>query len=147
MGRPAQPSSWASAWDRVAWLAALLSSLSVLAAARWLTPSPSGVGTHEQLGLPPCGMLAWLGVPCPACGMTTSFAHLADGDVLAAFRAHPLAPFLFVATCLAVPGALYAMTRGLSVMAAIERLQADRLSLYFAIAVLLVWVARLALWV
>ena len=116
----------------------------MLAASRWLTPSSTGVGTHEQLGLPPCGMLAWLGIPCPACGLTTSFAHLAHGDVLAALQVHPLGLPLFLVTCSAVPATLWALLRGMPVMAAIDRVQADRAALYFVITALAVWGIRLA---
>ena len=34
------------------------------------------MGTHQQLGLPPCNFVTLTGYPCPACGMTTSFALL-----------------------------------------------------------------------
>jgi hypothetical protein len=133
-----------AALDRVVWLLILMVALFVLTASAWLTPSASGVGTHEQLGLPPCGMLAWLGIPCPACGLTTSFAHLAHGALFASLRAHPLGLPLFLLTCLAVPGALWALIRGLPVMVAIERLQADRAALYFVFVTLLLWLVRLA---
>src|SRR3954469_25060403 len=33
-----------------------------------------GMGTHTQLCLPECNFYRLTGVPCPACGMTTSFA-------------------------------------------------------------------------
>lgn len=58
-----------------------LGSLAILLLASQLDPSPSGVETHRQLGLPPCGLLQTTGVPCMTCGMTTSFAHLANGHL------------------------------------------------------------------
>lgn len=48
--------------------------LALLIAARCLEPSTAGMGTHQQLGLPPCTFVALLGTPCPSCGMTTSWA-------------------------------------------------------------------------
>ena len=69
--------------------------------AAWLIPSPTGVGTHSQLGLPPCEFLARTGWPCPSCGLTTSLAAMAHGKVLSAWRAHPFGIVLF-AGCVAV---------------------------------------------
>ncbi len=73
---------------RGAWagLAALL--LALLAMAAWLDPSPSGRGTHQQLGLPPCTFLFLFDRPCPACGMTTSWSYVMHGDWDAACRAN-----------------------------------------------------------
>lgn len=60
----------------------------LLAIARSLTPSPVGLGTHQQLGLPPCtSMLLWHN-PCPACGMTTSWAWATRGEFAAAARSN-----------------------------------------------------------
>jgi hypothetical protein len=39
-------------------------------------------------------LLRRLGLPCPGCGMTRAFAHLAKGEWRAALAAHPLAPVL-----------------------------------------------------
>ena len=36
-----------------------------------------------------------MGLPCPGCGLTTSFAHMAHGHLLAAFGAHLMGPLLF----------------------------------------------------
>jgi hypothetical protein len=62
--------------------------LALLAMAAWLSPSPEGMGTHQQLGLPPCTFVAWLGIRCPSCGMTTSWSHMLRGNVLGAMRAN-----------------------------------------------------------
>lgn len=35
-----------------------------------------------------------LGLPCPGCGMTRAFAHLAKGEWRSALAAHPFAPLL-----------------------------------------------------
>jgi hypothetical protein len=57
--------------------------------------------THTQLGLPPCHFLVLTGLPCPSCGMTTSFALLVRGDVVGALRANSVGVLLAV-FCLAL---------------------------------------------
>lgn len=66
--------------------------ITVLGVARWLTPSETGYGTHTQLGLLPCVMKEFLGMPCPSCGMTTSFAWTMDGNLGRALVANPAGP-------------------------------------------------------
>lgn len=61
----------------------------VLAVARLLNPDERGYGTHEQLGLPPCAFRAITGLPCPSCGMTTSFSYLVRGQLVAAALTNP----------------------------------------------------------
>lgn len=60
-----------------------------LGVAVWLRPDERGFGTHQQLGLSPCGMLLLSGYPCPTCGMTTSFAHTVRGQWVRAAHAQP----------------------------------------------------------
>ena len=50
--------------------------------------NPKTSATHTQLGMPPCNFVTLTGKPCPSCGMTTSFALLVRGDVLASLRAN-----------------------------------------------------------
>ena len=57
----------------------------VLWIATLLQPDPSGIGTHHQLGLNPCGFLTEIGYPCPMCGMTTSFAHYVQLQLIEGF--------------------------------------------------------------
>jgi hypothetical protein len=72
------------------------SCLAVLGVAAWLDPSPAGHGTHTQLGMAPCGLLLTTGVPCMTCGMTTAFAHAADGNLVASFRTQPAGALLAI---------------------------------------------------
>jgi hypothetical protein len=59
------------------------------------------MGTHQQLGLPPCTFNEMTGVPCPSCGMTTSFTLLMRGDVWHSMQAN------FAGTALATFGLLF----------------------------------------
>ena len=85
-------------WSRLLSVPTALGTGTVLAIARWLEPSPTGVETHLQLGLRPCTILTWTGWPCPMCGATTTFALLADFRVLDAIHNQPFAALLFTMT-------------------------------------------------
>jgi Protein of unknown function (DUF2752) len=89
-------------WNRLLSVLGLAASIAVLAYAFTLKPDPRGYGTHEQLGLPPCGFLRDHGVPCISCGMTTAFAAMAHGDLALALRSNPYGILLFLAV-LATP--------------------------------------------
>jgi uncharacterized protein DUF2752 len=52
-----------------------------------------------------------LGIPCPGCGMTRAFAHLAKGEWAAAVAAHPLAPPLAAELALGWLGWGWALAR------------------------------------
>lgn len=84
--------------DRAANLGFAWMVLSPVGLARILEPSREGVGTHTQLGLPPCTFLYLTGIPCPFCGMTTSWTHAAHLDVFSAVRTQPMGVVLFALT-------------------------------------------------
>ena len=73
-----------------------LACLAVLLCAASITPDPSGMGTHTQLNMPPCLFAAQTGIPCPTCGMTTSFAWFARGNLLASFYVQPMGTVLAI---------------------------------------------------
>src|SRR5215213_5852775 len=50
--------------------------------------NPLRMASHQSLGMPPCRFKDMTGLPCPSCGMTTSFAHLVKGDVWNSVRAN-----------------------------------------------------------
>jgi hypothetical protein len=60
-----------------------------------LEPAAEGFGTHRQLGLAGCTVMTLTGWPCPMCGMTTTFALMADGEFLKACINQPFGPVLF----------------------------------------------------
>lgn len=76
---------------RSAWLWAL-AGLAGFAAAAFLHLWVPGSGPETSF----CFSRRVLGLPCPGCGMTRAFAHLAKGQWGAALAAHPLAPVLAI---------------------------------------------------
>jgi len=70
--------------------------------------TPRRMETHREppLNMPPCNFKAATGMPCPACGMTTSFALLVRGDVLNSLRANAVGTLLAVVGLLAIPWCL-----------------------------------------
>jgi hypothetical protein len=87
--------------DAAAYAAALALAAGVLITARLLVPQAGG--THQQLGLPDCAFQLLTGLPCPSCGLTTSFAHMARLEVARAAAVQPFGVVLFTVTALTVP--------------------------------------------
>lgn len=92
--------------------AVLAPVVTVLGIAVYLNPDARGLGTHEQLGLAPCGMIVTTGYPCPTCGMTTAFADTVRGRFLAAAYAQPAGLLLALATIVVALGAGWALVTG-----------------------------------
>jgi Protein of unknown function (DUF2752) len=68
--------------------------------------------THTQLGLPPCQFKTITGVPCPSCGMTSSFALLMHGDVVESLKANFAGTLLACVGLAFVPWSVLSMVRG-----------------------------------
>lgn len=102
---------------RLLGLAVAVPALAVLGAALWLTPRPSGRGTHQKLGMPACSLLANSGWPCPTCGMTTSLSEAVRGRLGRAFRAHPFGPVLAGAMALLALSGLAQAASGRALLA------------------------------
>jgi hypothetical protein len=83
-----------------------------------LQPSPSGVGSHQGLGMQRCQLLDRSGVPCPSCGMTTSFSWFARGNVAASFYVQPMGMLMALSAACCVWGGLYVAIRPAGVPAA-----------------------------
>ncbi|MCI0661033.1 MAG: DUF2752 domain-containing protein [Acidobacteria bacterium] len=100
--------------DRAAYPIVIIISGITIAISRFLEPASRGVGTHEQLGLPSCAFLHFTGIPCPGCGLTTSFAHAARLHIYQAFVTQPFGLLLFVILTLSIPLSIILMLRRLN---------------------------------
>jgi hypothetical protein len=88
-----------SRWVRGALVGVALGLTTVFGIALWLNPydedgTPRRMQTHRQLGLPPCTFYELTHLPCPSCGMTTSFSLLVHGDVVNSLRANAVGTLL-----------------------------------------------------
>jgi hypothetical protein len=90
-----------------------VSCAAMLAVGLWLTPDKSGAGTHQELGLPPCGLLQTTGIPCPTCGCTTAVSYLAHGHVVASFLTQPFGFVVGLLAVILVPLTLVGVITGL----------------------------------
>jgi hypothetical protein len=130
----------ASRWG---YLAVTIASAATLIIARLLQPSPVGVGTHQQLGLPPCPFLAFTGWPCPACGLTTCFAYAAHLDFRLAFLAQPFGFVLFWLTLASIPFSLALAWRPIDPDLLLRNPWSSRLIYLLLILCLLGWVYKI----
>ena len=96
--------------QRIALVVSASVLLAMLVTARTLTPDERGHGTHQQRGLPPCTFYVIFQRPCPACGMTTSWAWLLRGEVGRALAANAGGTLL---ACLSVVGAAWLLVSAL----------------------------------
>lgn len=99
---------------RWACIASGLALLALLAVARNLTPSPSGQGTHQQLGLPACTTMVLWDLPCPACGMTTSWAWATRGQFILAAQSNSGGLLLAIIAMAYIPASCYFSLHGMA---------------------------------
>ena len=78
----------------------------------FMTPSPQGFGTHRQLGLPPCSFRDLTGLPCPSCGMTTSFSHFVRGQWLQSIQTSSTAFILALICAGLIPWCVVSISAG-----------------------------------
>jgi hypothetical protein len=105
-GEPLEVIPVMRAWVRGSLLGVALGLVGVFVIACRLDPynadgTARRMETHRQLNLPPCSFKLTTGIPCPSCGMTTSFALLMHGDPVNSLRANAVGTLLAV-FCLAI---------------------------------------------
>jgi len=115
----------------------------VLCVAAWLTPDGAGHGTHTQLGLSACGFVERTGMPCATCGMTTSFAHAADGNLIGAFVTQPAGATLAVIMAMVGLVSGYAMVTGVSLLPAFQLAWRPRVIVLFGVLVMGAWLYKI----
>ena len=129
----------ASPGERLVAALVMLACASVLVVAWRLTPDPSGVETHRQLGLPPCAWKTMWGFPCMTCGMTTAFSHAAHGDLVASFRTQPMGCLLAVLTSVICSVAAHTTLTGSRALDAAARLVQPRTLIVAGLMLLSAW--------
>jgi hypothetical protein len=130
----------------VAGLALAAATLALLLVAAWLRASADGHGTHEQLGLAPCAWTLRWNFPCPTCGMTTAFAHAADGDLAAAAATQPFGAALAVFASVSFWGGLHAGLTGANPWRLVRPGHATRTSIIVVSLFLAAWVYKMIVW-
>lgn len=120
--------------------------LGILVVAASLRPDLAGHGTHEQLGLPACGFLGATGHPCPTCGMTTAFAHVAHAHFGAAARAQPFGALLALGTSAAFWASLHVAALGSRIGRVCGGLLRPGVLWFLAGLWMLSWVYTLSTW-
>lgn len=94
-------------------LATGLACLALLLVAAYVRPNPAGVGSHtSSLGLQPCQFLQTARLPCPGCGMTTSFSWFVRGNIVASTYVQPMGAMLAALACCCVWVGLYVAFTG-----------------------------------
>lgn len=115
----------------------------LLLTAGFLEPSPEGMGTHRQLGLPPCSFVRMFGKPCPACGMTTSWSHFMRGSFVRSATANPGGLMLAVIAMLASPWLIVSGIRGRWFIGPPSLRLATALAIIVPAVTLIQWIVRL----
>lgn len=132
----------ASRGDLIAWFVLGILPTIVITLATQLTPDPSGHGTHQQLGLPPCGFIYVTGYPCPGCGLTTAFSHMVRLDVFGAARSNPFGILLFLVSFTTIWVSLFGFVKRLPVLPTLERLQFEKWAILLSVTAITVWGVR-----
>lgn len=109
-----------------------------------LRPDPRGWGTHEQLGFRPCYPMSRWNLPCPGCGVTTSVALVARGEILAALRTQPLGPLVVLAALAGAGWALHGHWRARALAGELARLPWGVLARIAGALTLLAWLYKAA---
>jgi hypothetical protein len=131
-------------WVRIALVAVIVCLLAVFTVAVALNPYRDGKvwldGTHRQLGLPPCQFKTLTGgIPCPSCGMTSSFALLVHGDVMNSLRANAVGTVLAVFCLALIPWAVLCAARGRLYLVNSIEWTLTRLVVIFVVLMLVRW--------
>ena len=119
--------------------------LAVYAVAAYLAPDPAGVGTAGRLGMMPCGFLQRTGLPCAACGMTTSFDHFVRFQWLKSLWAQPMGFGLAAAAGVTFWSAAYVAATGRPAHRLLRRLPTVRLVVFFVALGIMAWGWKIAL--
>jgi hypothetical protein len=125
--------------------------IALLAVAVCIVPSPKGYGTHTQIGLgswklQQCSFKQLVGVRCPSCGMTTSWAHFVRGHWLQAVQANSGGALLALVASIAGPWLLASGVLGNWFLGRPNEWLVVAIAAAVVVLTLIDWTIRLSLW-
>jgi hypothetical protein len=139
-------------WGRIILVVLVACWVTVFAIGALLNPyeedgTPKLMGTHRgpPLNLPDCTFKEITGLPCPSCGMTTSFSLLIHGDPWNSLRANFAGTALATLGLLYIPWALVSASRGKFLFMQSLELTLFRLSVGFLVLLFGRWGIALAM--
>ncbi|QDT45510.1 hypothetical protein Pan241w_56350 [Gimesia alba] len=97
---PGHPIGWKLQLLLISWSLFLIAGFSVAIQTK---PDPRGFGTHQRLGFAPCVIRNQLSIPCPSCGMTTSFSHFVRGQIRQSAQANTSGLVLAIVCLVMIP--------------------------------------------
>ena len=121
----------------------LTTTLVILGTALWLDANPIGLGTHQQLGLPPCGFLASTRLPCATCGMTTAFTHAVHGRLVTSLLTQPAGLAMAMFTAIVTIVSAWALVVGASLGPIVQWLWRPIMIWLFAALVIGSWAYKI----
>ncbi len=130
---------------RLTWCGIAVACAAILGTAIYLKPDERGHGTHQQIGLGPCSWIIVSGLPCPTCGMTTSFSLLMHGRPLDALRAQPAGAVMCIGTIAMFLLSVYVVVSGRVVSINWYRVGPVRLMVGLGLLILGGWAFKIAL--
>ncbi len=134
------PFNWT---NRMIGLLLFAPTATVLGIAAWVSPDSAGLGTHTQLGMAACGFVERTGMPCATCGMTTSFAHAAEGNLLESFITQPAGAVLAVVSAMICLIAAYTMVTGISLLPIFRVVWQPKVIILFGVLVMGAWIYKI----
>lgn len=140
---PATPRRSAEHGVLLAGVSAALGALALFGL--FVKPDPRGFGTHEVLGLPPCLPMDRWNLPCPGCGVTTSVALAAHGQVVRSFLNQPFGALVALAVPVVFVWAWTLHLRGRDLRVELARLPAGLVGLGIVAVAALAWLYKFAL--
>jgi hypothetical protein len=120
-----------------------LTCLAMLVTAAVVKPNPTGLGTHTALGMAPCGFQQWSGIPCPSCGMTTSWAWFARGNIAASLWVQPMGTLLAVLAVFGFWGGLYIAISGRPAHQLLWLVPGGYIARWFVTVAILAWIWKI----
>jgi hypothetical protein len=110
-------------FDRAVAGAFVLAAAVVVVLLARVDPDARGYGTHEQLGMAPCGWPIHYRVPCPTCGVTTAACYLVHLQPWPAVRTQPFGAWLALVGLWIAAIAAFDLLRGRAFLARVYELR------------------------